>query len=97
MADVNTEKEYVQQRIADFFTELISIGMSGVSIPNSKHILPSSFAQIFKKLKDNLGGEFPEDFIAILQLQYGWEKGLVMCNDSSPNSFGIPFKEKIIK
>ena len=95
MADVNTEKEYVQQRIADFFTELISIGMSGVSIPNSKHILPSSFVQIFKKLKDNLGGEFPEDFIAILQLQYGWEKDLVMCNDSSPNSFGIPFKEKL--
>ena len=53
LVDVNTEKEYPRQRIADFFTELISIGFSGISIPNVRHIPSFSMAQILKKFKAN--------------------------------------------
>ena len=65
MADVNTEKEYVQQRIADYYTELLSIGISGISIPNTLYIKKESHAEILSKLKQNLVEVFPDDFIAI--------------------------------
>ena len=97
MADVNTEKEYVQQRIADFFTELISIGMSGLSISNGKQILPLSIAKIFKKVKENFGGSLPEDFLGVIQIQFGGQLDLVMCNDNSILSYGKPFTEKLIE
>ena len=95
MADVNTEKEYVQQRIADFFTELISIGMSGVSIANGKQMLPSSIGAIFKKVKQNFGGMLPEDFLGVIQIQFGNQVDLVMCNDESELSYGKPFTAKL--
>ena len=97
LADLNTEKESVQQRIVDYFIELISIGFSGISIQNAKHIFPLSFANIFKKLKDNLGGQFPEDFIAILQLIFGNEKQIMLCNEDELSSFGDAYFLKLLK
>ena len=94
LADLNTEKEYVQQRIADYFCELLSIGFSGLSIPNAKHIYPQSFASIFKKLKDNLGGGFPQDFISILQITFGFEKNILIC-ERKLSSFGVYFTEML--
>ncbi len=56
MADLNTEKEYVRQRIADYITELISVGISGIRIDAAKHISPDNLAVIIKKIADNTGG-----------------------------------------
>ena len=95
LIDLNTEKVYVQQRIADFLTELISLGISGISINNAKHISPIDFSQIFKRLKDNLGGgDLPDDFIAILELRFGNEKSILICNEGS-YSFAGKFIEKL--
>ena len=85
LADLNVEKEYVQQRISDFFTELLSLGFSGISLTDAKHIFPESLGSIFKKLKENLGGEFPEDFIAILQLNFGQQKEVLLCQENKKN------------
>ena len=92
LADLNTEKENVQQRIADYFVELLSIGFSGLSIQNAKHIYPKSFVSIFKKLKESLGGGFPKDFISILQLVFGFEKQILIC-ERKLSCFGIYFTE----
>ena len=95
MADVNIEKDYVQQRIADYLTELQSLGMSGVSIANGKQMLPESIAKIFKKVKENFGGELPKDFLGVVQIQFGNQKDITMCDDESRLSYGIYFKNKL--
>ena len=56
LCDLNTESDFVRQRIADYFTELISMGISGLRVDAAKHIAPDNLAVIFGKLKDNLGG-----------------------------------------
>ena len=95
LTDLNTEKDYVQQRIADYITMLLSVGVSGVRIDAAKHISPSNLAQIFKKLKDNLGGgELPDDFTAYLEVLFGGEKDLLMCGGGD-YSYGSPFVNKM--
>ena len=95
LTDLNTEKEYVQQRIADFLTELISIGISGISINNAKHISPIDFSNIFKRLKDNLGtGNLPDDFIAILEITIAYESSILICNEGE-YSYAQKFVEKL--
>lgn len=66
LADLNTETDYVRQRIADYFTDLLGMGFSGFRIDAAKHISPTNLAAIFKKFKDNLGGSIPDDFITYL-------------------------------
>ena len=95
LADLNMEKDYVLQRIADYFTELQSLGISGISIDYGKHMLPESIAKIFKKMKENFGGELPKDFLGVIQITFGYEKQIIMCNDKSRLSYGIPFKKKL--
>eukprot|EP01038_Epipyxis_sp_PR26KG_P016006 gene16006-21720_t len=56
LVDINTEKENVQQRIADYLTDLISIGFSGFRVDAAKHIAPDDLVGILTKLKANLGG-----------------------------------------
>ena len=90
LADVNTEKDYVQQRIADFFTELISIGISGIAIPNARHIIPESLTAILSKLKSNLGGKFPDDFFAVIIIE-NIEMSIVMCEEDSGLNYGKHF------
>ena len=90
LIDLHTEKDYVQQRIADFITELLSIGISGISIINARHISPINYANIFQKIKNNLGDEeLPEDFIAILELTYKGNEEIILCDGEY--SFGEPF------
>ena len=80
LTDLNTEKDYVQQRIADYITDMLSMGVSGIRVDAAKHISPTDLAQIFKKLKTNLGGgELPDDFTAYLEVLFGGEKELLMC------------------
>ncbi|MBP5469931.1 MAG: hypothetical protein J6Z11_11890 [Candidatus Riflebacteria bacterium] len=77
---VNVSKSNVQQRIADFFTILISIGFSGISIYNAKEIIPQYYIEILKKLKDNLGGgDFPKDFIVNFELKFNNDKEAILC------------------
>ena len=95
LTDLNTEKEYVRQRIADFITSLLSMGVSGIRVDAAKHIHPNDLAAIFKKLKMNLGGgELPDDFTAYLEVLFGGEKDLLMCGGGD-YSFGKPFVNKM--
>ena len=95
MVDLNTGKDYVQQRIADFITELVSIGISGVFINDAKYISPRDYTGIFKKLKENFGLEFPEDFISVLEFDFGEMKNMLMC-ENGEYSFSTSFNEKLI-
>ena len=95
LTDLNTEKEYVQQRIADYITDLLTMGVSGIRIDAAKHINPYYIAVIFKKLKDNLGGwDLPEDFTAYLEVLFGGEKDLLYCGNGF-YSFGQNFVDKM--
>ena len=95
LTDLNTEKYYVRQRIADFITSMLSMGVSGIRVDAAKHIHPTDLAAIFKILKDNLGGgELPEDFTAYLEVLFGGEKDLLMCGGGD-YSFGKPFVNKM--
>ena len=95
LTDLNTEKEYVQQRIADYITDMLSMGVSGIRVDAAKHISPLGLAQIFKKLKNNLGGgELPDDFTAYLEVLFGGEKDLLMCGGGD-YSYGSPFVNKL--
>lgn len=79
LADLDTESEYVQERIAAYLTDLISIGFSGYRMDAAKHIMPKSIAAITAKVKRNLGGELPEDFITWLEVLIGGEAQLLSC------------------
>ena len=95
---LNTGKEYVQQRIADFFTELISIGIAGLSIYKAKHISPNNYIQIFKKFRENLGGvDLPKDFIVILEMNItnDDEYQYLICRDEQ--NFGEYFTQELKK
>jgi alpha-amylase len=84
LADLDTESDYVRERIAAYFTDLISIGFSGMRMDAAKHIQPDSIAAILGKLKRNLGGgDLPADFMTYLEVLIGGEAGLLECNYSS--------------
>ena len=69
LVDLNTEKANVQERIADYLTDLLSIGFSGFRIDAAKHIQPPDLAAIFAKLQANMGGQLPDDFVAWLEVR----------------------------
>lgn len=95
LSDLNTEKEYVRERIASYLVDLISIGFSGFRIDAAKHIYPESLAAILYKFKTKLGGgELPEDFITYLEVILGGEASLLMCSDND-YSFGQSFENKM--
>jgi len=95
LTDLNTESEYVQERIASYFTDLMGIGFSGIRVDAAKHIQPDDLSQIFKRFKDHMGGgDLPEDFIAYLEVLIGGEKDLLMCNPGDYN-YGSSFAGKM--
>ncbi len=95
LADLDTESEYVRERIAAYFTDLLSIGFSGFRIDAAKHIQPDSLAAILAIFKKNLGGgEYPDDFITYLEVLLGGEKDLLMCNPGDYN-YGTSFEDKM--
>ncbi len=87
LVDLNTERPEVQQRLADYITDLLvrfsddfsqdtpgyhsslrnefqqGIGFSGIRMDAAKHIQPDDIVAIFSKLKINLGGSLPPDFV----------------------------------
>ena len=94
LVDLNSEKEYVQQRIADFFTELISIGFSGFEFDSGISLFPKNYATIFKKFKENLGGgDLPNDFMTYIQVDMweGWHKTVYICESNNEYNFAENF------
>jgi alpha-amylase len=90
LTDLDTESDYVRERIAAYFTDLLSIGFSGFRMDAAKHIQPPSIAAILAKFKRNLGGgELPDDFVTWLEVLLGGEKDLLMCNAGSGYNYGM--------
>lgn len=84
LTDLDTESDYVRERIAAYLTDLVSIGFSGYRIDAAKHIQPDSLAAILGKFKRNLGGgDLPADFMTYLEVLIGGEAGLLECNYGS--------------
>ena len=94
LQDLNTEKEYVQKRIATFFVDMISMGVSGVEIANGRHIQTSSFAKIFSYTKEFLGGKFPEDIFFIIIIE-GITIDVAFCEEEGLLDFGVSFTEQL--
>jgi len=91
LADLDTESDYVRERIAAYMTDLLSIGFSGFRMDAAKHIKPESIAAILAKLKSNMGGgDLPADFMTYLEVLIGGEKDLLLCGDNY-YSFGQNF------
>ncbi|KAF3931211.1 Alpha-amylase [Dactylella cylindrospora] len=80
LTDLNTEKPYVQDRIATYLTDLLSIGFSGFRVDAAKHIGPTSMAQILARFKQKLGGSnLPADWISWHEIIMGGEASLLAC------------------
>ncbi|KAL0240977.1 hypothetical protein GEMRC1_006213 [Eukaryota sp. GEM-RC1] len=95
LVDLNTEREYVQQRIADFIVEGLSLGFSGIRVDAAKHISPSSLANIFGRVARGMGGKLPSDFIAWLEVLFGGELDMLLCNDDSGYNYGRRFAKQL--
>ena len=59
----------MQERIAMYMTDMISIGFSGFRVDAAKHIQPADLVAIFAKLRRNLGGQYPTDFVTWLEVR----------------------------
>jgi alpha-amylase len=46
LVDLNTGKESVRERIADYLTDLIGIGFSGFRVDAAKHIHPDDLVSV---------------------------------------------------
>jgi len=88
LVDINTEKESVQSRIADYLTDLFGIGFSGFRIDAAKHINPDDIVSILTKLKTNLGGSMPDDFITYMEVLLGGEADMLSCDVDSGCNYG---------
>lgn len=95
LTDLDTERDNVRERIAAYFTDLISIGFSGIRIDAAKHIRPEDIVAILSKFKRNLGGSLPSDFFTWLEVLLGGEADLLMCNGNSPYNYGSGFTAKL--
>ncbi len=54
----------------------------------AKHISPDDLVAILSKLKSNLGGKMPEDFITYLEVLFGGEADMLSCNVNSGYNYG---------
>uniref|UniRef100_T1J419 alpha-amylase n=1 Tax=Strigamia maritima TaxID=126957 RepID=T1J419_STRMM len=52
LKDLNQDKEYVRQKIADFLNHLTSIGVAGFRVDAGKHMLPENLANIYARLNN---------------------------------------------
>jgi alpha-amylase len=96
LVDLNTERDNVQERIADYLTDLIGIGFSGFRVDAAKHIKPDDLVAIFSKLKRNLGGKLPDDFITWWEILLGGEAQMLMCNKDSGYNYGAYIADALL-
>ncbi|KAH6914463.1 alpha amylase [Coprinopsis sp. MPI-PUGE-AT-0042] len=81
LTDLNTAKPYVQDRIATYLVDLLSIGFSGFRVDAAKHIGPADMAAILGRLKAKMGGgSLPEDFLTWMEVIVGGEGKLMACS-----------------
>jgi alpha-amylase len=81
LADLDTSRDSVRARIADYFTDLLGIGFSGFRIDAAKHVQPDDLAAIFGIFKQNMGGSIPQDWQTYLEVIIGGEKELLECQE----------------
>ena len=93
LSDLDTSKEYVRQRICDYFVDMMSIGFTGFRIDAAKHIHPTDLAAIFGKFKKAMGGAIPSDFMTYLEVLSGGESWLLLRNGEY--SYTAPFTAKL--
>ena len=86
LADLKTESDYVRQRIADYLTDLYSIGLTGFRLDAAKHIKPTDIANILSKFKNNIGGTLPDDWFTWLEILSGDEADVLFGEDGE-NSY----------
>ena len=79
LSDLNTGKDSVRARIADYLTDLLGIGFSGFRIDAAKHVQPDDLAAILGMFKENFGGKVPDDWQTYLEVIIGGEKELLEC------------------
>ena len=96
LQDINTEKDYPIKRIATLIVDLLSIGVSGVSLGNGKHIPNYSWAKILRQVKDYLGGKLPLDFMAIIILE-NLDPAILFCNEEGTLDFGTTFTQQLTR
>lgn len=80
LTDLNSEKPYVQDRIATYLVDVMSLGASGFRVDAAKHIGPAMMAQIYARVAQKLGGSLPDDFITWNEVILGGEKDLLACS-----------------
>ena len=95
LVDLNTEMSNVQQRIADYITDLLGIGFSGIRLDAAKHIQPDDLVAIFSKLKVNLGGSLPADFVVWMEVLLGGEADMLLCNTDSGYNYATYFSNAL--
>ncbi|KAG9397163.1 Alpha amylase catalytic domain [Carpediemonas membranifera] len=88
LTDLNTGRDNVRGRLADYLTQLLGAGFTGFRVDAAKHIKPESLAAIFGNLRRNLGGKLPEDFFCYLEVLTGGEKDMLLCDGSSGYNYG---------
>lgn len=88
LVDLNTEKDNVQERIADYLTDLMGLGFSGFRIDAAKHMKPDDLVAIFSKFRRNMGGNLPEDFFTWWEVLTGGEKDMLICDEDSGYNYG---------
>ena len=96
LADLNTESPYVRQRIADYLTDLFSIGITGFRIDAAKHMKPTDIAEILAIFKNNIGGKLPEDFFTWLEILSGNEADILFGKEGE-NSYSWGMNKTLSK
>ena len=96
LQDLNTEKEYVQKRIATYIVDLISLGVSGVVIANGRHIPNFAWVKIFTQVKNYLGNKLPLDFMAIINLENA-DMDFILCEQNEDILDFGPYFSNLLK
>jgi len=74
LADLDTEKEAVQQRIANYLLGLVRLGVAGFRIDAAKHIQPVELDEIVDRVNDSAGSEaLPLQYFFGEVIDYGGE------------------------
>ncbi|TMW56821.1 hypothetical protein Poli38472_006831 [Pythium oligandrum] len=87
LADLDTSKAYVRERIAQFFVDLLGIGFSGIRVDALKHMHPADVAAIFGNFNKYMGGSLPEDFISWGEVLLGKTDKFLVCDETSEINF----------
>lgn len=87
LADLNTAKPYVRERIAQYFVDLLGIGFSGFHIDTLKHVGPDDSAAIMGHLNRFMGGSLPTDFLMWGEVIIGDDADVIACDENSGFNF----------